>query len=392
MRFTAGAVLPVGDFLAHAAEWTGLPHAELLGLLRGSSKVSSGGSDEMDRLKTAFAGNAAARALLASDGDPAELLAKLRSLGGEAGAAALRLPRPGRQSPHRRLRHRRALGARAAGRAAQGDPHRRVRRPAGGLWTSTPARRKSAPSFPRRTRGEFDALLGEARLTYRLRDERGVYSDVWASGLMRRAALAAGRRVAGRGRIASPQQMLEAGLDEMCALVAGRDGPSAEELASRAAHRARYTAKDVPPRARPARAAAARPRLAAACRRPPDARDRHRAGTRLRQLADAERGEDSLRPRGQQGHLRRAGAPRLRPVGVRPHRQGRRADHRVRRPRPSTSCCRCWAPSSPTTAACSRTRRSSRASTAFPASSAPARRPSASPMACACASTAMRAK
>ena len=39
---------------------------------------------------------------------------------------------------------------------------------------------------------EFDELLGEARRNYRLRDERGVYSDIWASGLMRRAALAAG--------------------------------------------------------------------------------------------------------------------------------------------------------------------------------------------------------
>jgi pyruvate,water dikinase len=82
---------------------------------------------------------------------------------------------------------------------------------------------------------------------YRLRDERGVYSDIWASGLMRRAALAAGRRVASRGRIATPQHMLDAKLDEMCALVAGTDGPSAAELAKRAAYRAAYTAKDAPP-------------------------------------------------------------------------------------------------------------------------------------------------
>ncbi len=94
---------------------------------------------------------------------------------------------------------------------------------------------------------EFDELLGEARLMYRLRDERGVYSDVWASGLMRRAALAAGRRVASRGRIASPKHMLDASLDEMCALVADTGGPSADELAKRAEYRATYTAKDAPP-------------------------------------------------------------------------------------------------------------------------------------------------
>ncbi len=87
MRFTAGAVLPTGDFLAHAGDWTGLPPSELIGLMRGSAVVSAGGSDEMERLKKAFAADPSARKILESDGDPAQLLAKLRSLGGDAGAA-----------------------------------------------------------------------------------------------------------------------------------------------------------------------------------------------------------------------------------------------------------------------------------------------------------------
>jgi pyruvate,water dikinase len=41
--------------------------------------------------------------------------------------------------------------------------------------------------------------------------------------------------------------MLEASLDEMCALVTGASGPSADELAKRAEYRAAYTAKDAPP-------------------------------------------------------------------------------------------------------------------------------------------------
>src|SRR5436190_4272814 len=41
MRFTASAVVPTGDFLAHVGDWTGLPPAELLGLIRGSSPVSA---------------------------------------------------------------------------------------------------------------------------------------------------------------------------------------------------------------------------------------------------------------------------------------------------------------------------------------------------------------
>jgi pyruvate,water dikinase len=245
MRFTATALLPTGDFLAHVGDWTGLPPSELLGLMRGSAEVSAGGSDEMEHLKQAFAQDAKARDILASNGDPAQVLASLRSLGSEAGEAissyldlvgnrlidgfdiaeptALELPD--------------AL-LRAISTAVSEEAHADV-----GDARVADIRAK----VPAAHRTEFDEMLGEARLTYRLRDERGVYSDIWASGIMRRAALAAGRRVANRGRIATPYQMLDASLDEMCALVAGADGPSADELAKRAQYRATYTAKDAPP-------------------------------------------------------------------------------------------------------------------------------------------------
>jgi pyruvate,water dikinase len=81
---------------------------------------------------------------------------------------------------------------------------------------------------------------------YRLRDERGVYSDIWASGIMRRAALAAGRRLAASGRIHAPEHLVDAGFDEMCALLEGADGPSADDLAARAEYRTTHTAKDAP--------------------------------------------------------------------------------------------------------------------------------------------------
>ena len=44
MRFTAAAMVPTGDFLAHVGAWTGLPPSELLGLLRGAAPVSAGAS------------------------------------------------------------------------------------------------------------------------------------------------------------------------------------------------------------------------------------------------------------------------------------------------------------------------------------------------------------
>ena len=246
MRFTAGAVLPTGDFLAHVGDWTGLPPSELLGLLRGSAEVSAGGSDEMARLKAAFAEHPAARGLLASGGDPAQVLASLRSLEGEAGAAVSGyLDLVGNRlvdgfdivEPSAHELPDALLGAIRIAVSGEAQAHSDVDTRIAEVRAQVPAAHQD----------EFDELLGEARLTYRLRDERGVYSDIWASGLMRRAALAAGRRVASRGRIASPLQMLDASLDEMCALVAGTGGPSADELAERAGYRATYTAKDIPP-------------------------------------------------------------------------------------------------------------------------------------------------
>jgi pyruvate,water dikinase len=99
---------------------------------------------------------------------------------------------------------------------------------------------------PAEHQAEFDELLGEARLMYRLRDERGVFSDIWASGIMRRAAVAAGRRVENRGLVHDAEHFVDAGFDEMCALVAGAGGPSADELAARFAYRTSHTAKDAP--------------------------------------------------------------------------------------------------------------------------------------------------
>jgi phosphohistidine swiveling domain-containing protein len=245
MRFTAAAVLPTGDFLAHAAEWTGLPHSELLGLMRGSAEVSSGGSEEMVRLKRAFANDGAARKVLETDRDPAKVLERLRGLGGEAGAAV---------SGYLDLIGNRLIdGFDIAEPTALELPDALLRAIRGAVSDEARSSDVEAQTadiraqVPAKHSQEFDALLAEARLTYRLRDERGVYSDIWASGLMRRAALAAGRRAAKKGRIATPQQVLEANIDEMCALVTGKDGPPTDELAKRAQYRAAYTAKDAPP-------------------------------------------------------------------------------------------------------------------------------------------------
>jgi rifampicin phosphotransferase len=247
MRFTGSAMVPVGDLLAHLMNWgTGVAPAEALGMMRGSAPVSAGASEEFDRVLAAITHDSAARSLLDSDGDAAKTLAELRGMAGEVGAA---------MTGYLDLVGYRLLdGFDIAGRYALELPDQLLRAlrtsvETGGIDTSDVDERIAGirAQVPPEHHAQFDELLGEARLMYRLRDERGVYSDIWASGIMRRAAIAAGRRVEGKGRIHDPEHFVDAGFDEMCALVRGDGGPSADELAQRHAARLALTAKDAPP-------------------------------------------------------------------------------------------------------------------------------------------------
>jgi rifampicin phosphotransferase len=246
MRFTAAAMIPTGDFLAHVGDWTELPPSELLGLMRGAAPVSAGGSDELERLTAAIGQDSAALELLRSDDDPSQVLAALRSLGGEAGSAV---------SGYLDLVGYRPLdGFDISEPSALELPDAllraiRIAAPGRDLETSDVDGRIAdvRSKVPEQYRSEFDELLGEARLMYRLRDERGIYSDIWASGLMRRAALAAGRRLAGRGGVHDPEHLVDADVDEMRSLLTGSGGPSADELQARFDYRASHSAKDAPP-------------------------------------------------------------------------------------------------------------------------------------------------
>jgi phosphohistidine swiveling domain-containing protein len=246
MRHTGAAMVALGDFLAHVGDWTALPPAELLGLMRGATPVSAGASAELERLQTAIAGDPSARQALDSEGDPGQVLERLRSLEGEAGwAAAGYLDLVGYrlvdgfdisnpyalELPDALLRAIRTAVTDAG--VEESDVEGAIADVRGNV--------------SEQHRAEFDELLGEARLMYRIRDERGVFSDIWAAGIMRRAALASGRRLAAKGRIREPEHLIDAGFEEMCSLLSGANGPSADELAERFSLRTSRTAKQAPP-------------------------------------------------------------------------------------------------------------------------------------------------
>ncbi|MDE3133039.1 MAG: hypothetical protein KGL15_03130, partial [Acidobacteriota bacterium] len=247
MRHTGAAMVAIGDLLAHAGAWTDVPHAELLGMMRGTAPVSAGASGELAAMVSAINADPAAREIMNSDGDAGETLARLRSLDSDAGRAV---------SAYLELTGYRLLdGFDISGRYALEMPDallRAIRAQVAGAGDSDAAAEAEAKiaevreKVPAEHRDEFDEMVGEARLMYRIRDERGVYSDIWASGIMRRAAIGAGRRLAAKGRIHDPEHFVDASFEEMQALVLGTDGPSADELAARHQWRTTHTAKDAP--------------------------------------------------------------------------------------------------------------------------------------------------
>ncbi len=236
-RLTLPCLLPIGDFLAHAMDWTGLPSTALLRPLRGAAPVSAGASEELERLVAAVRRDSGARHDL--DAAPPEAIRRLRHRGGEVGAAAagyLDL-----------VGHRLVAGYDVSDPCALEMPALLVETIRGAL--EHPGDAGGADDVdavrarvPAAERGHFDQLLAEARHVYRLRDERGLFSDLWAGGLLRRALLAAGARLADAGRLHAPEHLLEATSEEIHRLLTGAGSadsrPTAGELAARARARA----------------------------------------------------------------------------------------------------------------------------------------------------------
>ena len=317
MRFTGAAMVAIGDLLAHAEDWTDLASADLLSVMRGTAPTSAGASSELERMISAINRDLKAQRLLDSDREAGETLGELRSLPGETGQAV---------SAYLELTGYRLLdGFDISGRYALELPDALLRATSAAVAGRDNADSSSAvdakidelrAQVPEQHRDEFDELLGEARLMYRIRDERGVFSDIWASGIMRRAAISAGRRVASQGRIHEPEHFVDASFDEMKALVSGAGGPSADELDARARWRASHTAKDAPTTLGPPPAPPPDPASL-----PPAAARMMRASAITRTalhgtLPGAARRAQGARPRGERRGLRGTGSSRRGTDGV----------------------------------------------------------------------------
>ena len=204
-RFNGAAVIPVGDFVLHAAQWTGRSPATLFAAFDGWSPVSSVLPSEMEPAIDALRANPAACALLTGDAPAAERFAELAGQVPEVAAYVTAIG------------YRLAAGFDLTNPTIGERPEIVLGRLQAALIHDPAMSRVRSDAFaaelrhevPEQHRVEFDDLLAEARQVYRLRDERGLYSDSAAVGLMRLGLIELGRRLYIVGRINFPYDTLD---------------------------------------------------------------------------------------------------------------------------------------------------------------------------------------
>ncbi len=255
--------IPVGQLLGATEGWD-LDPAAVLGLLRGSSPASSEPARLLDDIAAAvLAAGTGAGARPASLDDVrrtsaaarAALDAYLRLHGWRlvtayepSGRALVELPEVVLASILATMdRLAGSLGTDdgvGAGGTSMGvDGPAAAQAPA----ASTPARAGALrESVPAGERDRFDELLVEARTAYGLRDDNVGITFMWTLGLVRRALLEAGRRLADRGAVVRPADVMALRTDEVAALLTRQGGPGQAQVAERVRSRAAATAAGAP--------------------------------------------------------------------------------------------------------------------------------------------------
>lgn len=245
-RFNNCFMLPVGDFLAQAAGWSGLSTRQLLRLFEGYSEASRGAISELAALRDALLADPEMAALVQSDKPAEQIMDTLQNQKGPVGQAV--------DAYIQDAGYRMLTGYDVADLMAIESPDILLRliRTAleGGTQEGALAGDQVTAEIrgqvPEQHKAEFDELLIEARHVYRIREERGAYGDAISAAIMRRAILAAGRRLAEQGKVREATELVDATHDEITALLRGGTSPSADEIHARADFRLSHTVEDAP--------------------------------------------------------------------------------------------------------------------------------------------------
>jgi pyruvate,water dikinase len=100
--------------------------------------------------------------------------------------------------------------------------------------------------IPEADRVEFDLCLADARSANRMRDERGIYNDIWGAGISRCAILEAGRCLLEEGILSNAELSLDASHDELIGLLKGEPSATDEVLSERREWRLTKNIDEVP--------------------------------------------------------------------------------------------------------------------------------------------------
>lgn len=241
-RFNGTALVPVADFVLHAAQWLHEDPTGLFGVYDGYSPVSGVSCPEIEPAVEALRADADALALLRSGGEPGDTLTQLRG----------RVPAV--DEFVRSVGFRLVEGFDVTAKTAIELPATIIGRLDAAIDADSETARARANEtsnamrerVPAEHRAAFDELLAEGRNAYRLRDERGVYSDISAFGLLRLALLEAGARLVQSGALHEAHHIFEMQSGEILGLMSGEASPTADELAERTSTRAAIVAAGAP--------------------------------------------------------------------------------------------------------------------------------------------------
>ncbi len=232
--------IPVGDWLWHTCEWTGVTPAEALQVVRGRAQGAMAPLTLLDRLVEAVHSSPAALSILhgtqananerlerlreASPAVAAQLFDYLQEYGDRLVTGMDLCELTLRELPQMLLS---SIIAQVEGQATHQEKA-----------TAEESAARLRHRVPEARRAEYDVLFEEACFAFGIQEANVGLTMYWPAGLVRRALLAAGSRLVARGLIEQPEHLLDATQAEIDALFGGSGGaPSATELARRAAAR-----------------------------------------------------------------------------------------------------------------------------------------------------------
>jgi len=253
-QFTYTSFVPIGDFIRQVSDWTGKKPIDILRLLQGSDNSRLLVAHELSKVQRfidCLKNNADAIKLLAGaeGNDPesaARILSDLESLEGDI--------KDGLQFFREYCEYRIISGYDITYETFTERPDLMLKSLRSllnqGLYSHRTASQDEINAIsdlvPLKERAMYDEMVCDARRMERLRDERGMFSDLWAIGILRCAYLEAGKRLFNAGLIDAPKLALDASFKEISSLLEGRPIVTSNELQQRAEYRMRFSVTDAP--------------------------------------------------------------------------------------------------------------------------------------------------